>query len=940
MTIDAAVLPGLLLLAVELLALAAVGFVVVRVALRQADDCLALAHGLVVGPALWGLCVSLILYLLPGRTGALLGWAITLAIGAILIWRAPQVLRVPPRTLAGFIAVTLALFWITLAARQLMKIPDSELHLSLTAYITNGGWPPIASWNPDLVLHYHHGVDLLVALLAPPSGPNPAFMFELIGAYVWCSFALVVATAVRHRGGWLSVLTLSPLLLTAGAWTLVGFIEKIPNVLQIPVPTEIPAAGLGDSLASLYWPEQVSLPWTSERDGYPANIWKPSFVLAYTLAFIVLWHAAAGRRASRLIAPTLGALTGFLGVASAEIALLILGFWIGLEAIHIAQLPRNRRTAAEALRRGLTGPALAVLLLALGGGALTAMLTGAPRGDVSLSWISDPSSRQAWGRFDLLPGGLGLLGIGAIATAALALVVAWRDRLVLALAASSLACMAGALTVQYQASQFDVTRLDGHARNFALLALLVALASRLPALRLRWRAGVCVLIAVLVVWPTVALPARTVALGVSRGVELANTQPGVRDTDTNPYHFDLRRFVIDTPISAGVIRHIRNHTPVDTRVFSPHPIAMSIATGRPNASGFAGHLHLNLHTGPRYEDVVRYLEPGATRRLGFTYVHATNAWVATLPDRAQRWLDDPRLFELLVQGHADALYRVQPAFLSLDVSPNPASFEALRQAIPATATVYLAPGLPPQDGARLAVALSHTQLLGAVDVVRDHLMTDIPIGSVGAQTPDFVAMRARLAPSSLPATTRQPIWWTPEFAVYAPSGAVAPLMPPPPPDFSIQLSNVQLTDGRLAFTATFTDRAPTRWQGQDWVVVATDSSPWRLPYRFDTMKLTQVFVRWFEGQVQPVPETATQEYFFLYEFDPRTGTLAVWNGHEFASLGPPQPALGRGNWLLAARPNINGHEVGLIPVLHFSLTADADISLNAHEGSLSALLVR
>ena len=45
MTVDPAVIPGLLLLAAELLALAAVGYVVARVALRQTDDRLALGRG-------------------------------------------------------------------------------------------------------------------------------------------------------------------------------------------------------------------------------------------------------------------------------------------------------------------------------------------------------------------------------------------------------------------------------------------------------------------------------------------------------------------------------------------------------------------------------------------------------------------------------------------------------------------------------------------------------------------------------------------------------------------------------------------------------------------------------------------------------------------------------------------------------------------------------
>ncbi len=48
-TIDPSVVPGLLILAVELLTLALIGFVVSRVLLRQNDSFLALAQGLAVG---------------------------------------------------------------------------------------------------------------------------------------------------------------------------------------------------------------------------------------------------------------------------------------------------------------------------------------------------------------------------------------------------------------------------------------------------------------------------------------------------------------------------------------------------------------------------------------------------------------------------------------------------------------------------------------------------------------------------------------------------------------------------------------------------------------------------------------------------------------------------------------------------------------------------
>ena len=204
MTVDSSVIPGLALLVAELLALAAVGYVVARVALRQTDARLALAQGLVIGPALWGLTVNFTLHLLPGMAGAVAGWVAMLALGAGLARRAPFKLPLHPRTVAGFVAAALALTWIALAGRQLLTIPDSSIHLTLSAAIRAGIHPPELSWNPGFSVPYHYGMDLLIALLMPPAGPDIALTTEVLGAYAWTSFALVVATTLRSRGSCLA----------------------------------------------------------------------------------------------------------------------------------------------------------------------------------------------------------------------------------------------------------------------------------------------------------------------------------------------------------------------------------------------------------------------------------------------------------------------------------------------------------------------------------------------------------------------------------------------------------------------------------------------------------------------------------------------------------------------------------------------------------------
>ena len=136
MTVDAAVVPGLLLLALELLALACVGYLVARVALRQGDEGMALAQGLVIGPALWGLIVSFVLHLLPGMAGALAGWIIVVALGAGLAWRAPQALRVPLRSIAGFgLAGTPRFFGLRWLAANSSRFQTLK---------STWGWPPLS----------------------------------------------------------------------------------------------------------------------------------------------------------------------------------------------------------------------------------------------------------------------------------------------------------------------------------------------------------------------------------------------------------------------------------------------------------------------------------------------------------------------------------------------------------------------------------------------------------------------------------------------------------------------------------------------------------------------------------------------------------------------------------------------------------------------------
>ena len=362
---------------------------------------------------------------------------------------------------------------------------------------------------------------------------------------------------------------------------------------------------------------------------------------------------------------------------------------------------------------------------------------------------------------------------------------------------------------------------------------------------------------------------------------------------------------------------------------------MTWATGRPNATGFAGLLHLFPVEGPSYLDVLRYLEPAAVQRLGFGYVHAPDEWVASLPAEAARRLDDPRLFELVVRDGGEALYRVRPAFPELNAAPDPRSFEALRQAVPTATVVYIPSAFDERPGLRVAWALSHTRLLSSINPAALHLLTPWPGEPLGGQAPDLVIMESQVQPWMFPPAGRQPIWWDDEIAVYAPDGAVEPIMPPPPesepPPVSVQLSDVRAADDRITFTATLDDRAPEAWTGQEWIVVAGDDSPWGIPERFASDRRTVSAAAWFAGQVAPGGGTTSH----TYAFDILAPSLAVQDaGGAFSTVAESDRVLGAGTWTLAIRlqhewqPN-HWREAAFIPVLRITVSDAGEVSYAA-----------
>ena len=923
-------LPGLLLLAGEFVALAAVGFVVARVALGQRDDLAALAQGMVIGLALWGLAVNFVSYLWPGYASALAAWVVIAAVGAHMAWRGRVDVRTSGRATTGCLVAFLALFWIALAGRQLLPNPDPYIHHGFIGGI-RAGWahPPELPWNPGLAVPYHYAVDLLIGLLTPPIGPDPAFVTELVGAYLWTSYALIVGTLLLRRGSWLAAVTLGPLLLAAGTQTL---LFASPGVLQVPIPAGLPAPGLRASLTTVYVDGLVA------SESVPPNVWKPSFPLAYALALVVLERAAHVQPRRWPRQATLALMVGFLGLVDEAVAPIVLALWVVLEVVTLVRA-RREGLAIKSTWGAATGPALAVLLLAVGGGVLSAVLTGGEVSALSIGWIGDTSLRQPLVSFSELAGGLGLLSLGPVILAGGAALLAGRDRLTIVLVAAAGAFVVAALLVRYEFGQQDVSRLDGYARNFALLAVLFALSLRMRELRTRWRLAVGALVVGLVTWPAVVSPLRALGPALSQGVQLANA---TWETDGVKSRRRGQRSVYPSFRSERLAEYIRSHTGSDARILSPNPAGLSAVTGRPSAAGFIQASHLLHEVGPEYTDATRYLDPAAVERLGIAYVHATDAWVLGLPDRAKRWLNDPLLFQPLARDGADALYRVRPEFLKLVTVSEPESYEALRRAVPSSAVVYVDPAIESPFALRLASALAHARLVGEIYPGNLHLRTDFGIQPLGEHHPSFVVVPHTFTPSMLSPAARRPIWWNAGLAVYATDAAAEPVMivsTAKLPPVSVRASDDGTVKAGIGFGIELINRAADRWTGQDWLVVPANASG--LPVSADSGGADGG--QWFPGQFAPGQER-TRLNFIL---DPGTTSLSMREiDGGVSAVGKQAAPLDAGYWTVALRlagrvdhgSYVAHEQVAFVPVMLIRVSADGDVTYGVFEGDLAARL--
>ena len=260
----------------------------------------------------------------------------------------------------------------------------------------------------------------------------------------------------------------------------------------------------------IYWPS-VELPYASHLEALP-NIWKPTFTLSYALAFVVLTHAARAGRRSWLSVMTLAALVGFLGLTSSSLAPIVLLLWAGLEAIHLIRSRRAGSMQRSDTIRPASGLALAALLL-LAGSFSTLISWATPlRPAYRIGGSEYFGGWRLLGTLDRLPGGVGIFGLGPLAVAGIAVLLARRDRLVLALAAGAGALLLAMLLLNYepklQGTWFAWKAMRATSRCLRCCSRSASASPACGPRAWRYAAGAAV-VGALVSWPTIARPSAT-----------------------------------------------------------------------------------------------------------------------------------------------------------------------------------------------------------------------------------------------------------------------------------------------------------------------------------------------------------------------------------------------------------------------------------------------
>ena len=915
--VDVGLLPGLALFALQIAAIAIFGYVVVRGLLGQKPGPLAAAQGLIAGLAFWGLLVNAAFYVAPGAIGVVLAWSAAAMLTAVLIWK-KRVEPGPTRSaVATFAAIFLPVFWIALSARQLLWVPDIGVHVPLTASMMAGNFPPAFPWNPNEPAYYHYGPDLIIGALEAGTGLGYVLVTELLGAFSVTALFLIVGSLVaRNRSLWSLILTV-PLMLSAGAWTLV-LIGDQPWALLAAAPAGLPQAGIRASLMDVYFPG-AGVPWMAPVEASPPNIFNPAFSMSYALLLILVERLVAGgsRPVVGLVATSM--LGAYLILLDEPIFAAFALIWAIVVAVRFA---RVREPRISDLGAGTAGIALSILLAVVYGGVLFDTVFRSAGGESGLAFVwPDLPNLTDLLAFDRLPGKLGILGIGPLVLVAL-VALGWRAGLIsLLLAGAGLAMWTVGLFVEYEFSSFDNLRLQGHFRNLLLIATILVIGYFLARLK-RWPQRIaCVALAVIVVWPTVAGSGASLWFAVKNGPQFA-----IPTAETRRIHAGIMGRAELAGVPAELVSYIKDHLAGNASILSPNPMTISVASGRPAPYGYVGFTQYLGLRGPEYLDAIEHLDPDAIQRLGVGYVHATPEWVDRLPGRSRDWLETPEYFKPLVQGDEGTLYEVLQPFQELVANPAPESFNALRTLTGKGARVYISPAVHPLQRLSMAAALQRARLYGDLGNPA-HVRSTLGFSPYTDEDLDFIVLPSRLSPTVIPAHLRSPVWSREGSAVYAVDDVEDGAIRREIAALWVDIEESHVVQQSIRFGIRFEVGDPDGWTGQDWVLSADDGTRWAVPALQDRP------VHWYGGQVNPSSHDLRVEY----DWNVETGTLQ-WStgGSEFLPAQSSTSELITGSYVLAMRLTLDGSERIVLPVLRVHVSQDGGFRFEFFEGPLAA----
>ena len=736
MTVDSLYIPGL----AGTIALTLASSLAVFPLAAQLTEYRGLGRALALTPALGVSVITVIAagiyYLLPPTAAAWTSLTLTLLIGGLFWWRsAERIAGLPANVpqLAIGLGITGFLLFSFVANRLSVLFPDEPIHLSLSATIAAGNFPVVLPWAPDSPAAYHYAADLHVAVLSGIVGLPVVIAAEFQQAWLALALILTVFVVVRHATDSISASIGIAVLAIFGPGSLwLGWLALGLDNAAFPA----------DLSAAITWFGEDQFRHADLLAG-PADIFFPQRLLGLTIAAIILqaWivRIHSTRRGGILVGTGLGFLAlvevGVFAVTGTAVTVLLI--------LDIARSTSKQRMQAAVCGAIVLATSLTVAVL-IGGPLTDALLRGSGRATVSVSPHFDSMLVDLRRFAEPLHPGLYAAAVGLawphMLLVAFALWIFRHHRTLLAL---TVAGTSGGVLVQLLVYTVhdDATRLVQYSGLFLAVAIAIGAYKALRCLP-RWpsRAAITALV-VFVVIPTV-LPRLAPAVRNSlSGIDWGPPSVGAQSDRLR----QRSRYAADFAANRQLFEWISANLPHESRILSPVPVALTIATGRYGVLTATGQTQNEPYPGLDFVYAWSNLDGPAMSALGATYLHVRNEDLDRLPAAAVDALADPDQFRLVFVSYdarlpatGQRLYEIQDAAYKRRVSPR------LTSLLGPNDLVLLSDGLTDSATAALAAGLLQQAILRKGEIP-GHLRSPYQLGN----------------PQSAPIFALYPNWYLP-----------------------------------------------------------------------------------------------------------------------------------------------------------------------------------